>query len=146
MTAKYYIEKYPGLIQKAAKIISAMDSECQKHGKIFDKLAEIFAEFPYEVQIECVWILTNMMKQIWNKFQTMSLYEKSKNRLAFRKEFDKTLLELCESRHIEKALITHMTCALSAVWKNINRNIKEQYCRIKFYNSDLVKFSAKFTK
>ena len=143
--SQYYIKKYPELCSLAAKLISAMESECNREGKIFDKLAEIFAEYPESVQNECVNILKVAMKSIWNGFQKKSLEQRNKMRENFQKNIETQLYEMSENAHLEKVLITHMACALSAVWTSIERDLITQNERIKFYNSNLVKFSKKLT-
>ena len=145
MSSQYYIKKYPELCSLAAKLISAMESECNREGKIFDKLAEIFAEYPEDVQNECINVLKIAMKSIWNDFHKKSLEQKNKICENFQKEVKAKLLEMCEDVHLEKEVVTHMLCALSAVWKSISRDLVTQNERIKFYNSDLVKFSKKLT-
>lgn len=145
MTAKYYQEKYPNLILSAAKIISAMESECKYRGKIFDKLAEIFSEYPDTVQNECVAILIFVMKRIWNKFHRKSLEQRNKERQTFQDTTETEFLRMCEDAHLDKPLVTHMLCAITAVWKSIVLDLINKSERIKFYNSNLKKFSKKLT-
>ena len=75
MTAKYYKEKYPLLIIQASKIISAMESECQKtQGKIFDKLAEMLSERPFGMQNECAALLNLAMIKLWKFNLSINIY------------------------------------------------------------------------
>lgn len=145
MTAKYYTEKYPGLVRHSAKIVSAMENECQIRGKIFDKLAEIFAEYPETTQLECASVLTCAMQRIWNKFMSKSVSNRNQIRVQFKKENEEELLRQCNELKLDEVLITHMSCALRAVWRNIEIHLKDYDCRKKFYNSNLEKYSRRFT-
>ena len=145
MSSQYYTKKYPELCPLAAKLISVMESECNRDGKIFDKLAEIIAEYPESVQNNCINILKVAMHSIWNGFRKKSLEQKNKIRENFQKDVEAKLFEMSEEAHLDRVLVTHMTCALSAVWKSIGRDLVTQNEHIKFYNSNLVKFSKKLT-
>lgn len=145
MTAKYYMEKYPGLIRQAAKIVSAIEGECRTRGKIFDKLAEIFAEYPQGRQTECAAVLTYVMKRIYNQFMSKSLREQDRIRPEFKKENERAFLRQCSELQLDEVLVTHMGCAIRAIWRNIELDLKEQHCRTKFYNSSLEKYSRRFT-
>lgn len=144
MTAKYYKEKYPLLIIQASKIISAMESECQKtQGKIFDKLAEMLSERPFGMQNECAALLNLAMIEVW-KFNSKSLIYKNKERVSFKKELEAYFRNHCaEAKIDDNVLIEHMWCALRAVWRNIEKDINEQNMRISFYDTKLTKYSKK---
>ena len=146
MTAKYYTEKYPNLLPFAAKIISAMEGECETTGKIFDKLSEISSEYSQETQATCASILLWTMKRIYNGFVPKSIIQKNQIRPQFKKELQKELISKCKESNLDDTLKTHMGCALRAVWRNIERRHTEIHKKMTFYNSDLEKFSRKYIK
>ena len=145
MTAKEYHKKYfPNLLDHAAKMISAMESECKTSGKIFDKLAEIFSEYGYATQNECVAILNIAMIRIW-RFKAKSLVKKNKEREQFKKDVERQFHKICSDARIDDVLTNHMHCALRAVWRNVELELTEQHKRIDFYESKLEKHSRRFT-
>lgn len=145
MTAKYYTEKYPWLCKHAAKMVSAMESECQTRGKIFDKLAEIFAEYSECTQLECAAVLTCAMQRIYNGFMNKSTQKRNQLRSEFKKEFFEKFFKQCKEARLDEVLVTHMACALRAVWRNIELHLADYNCRAEFYNTNLKKFSRRFT-
>ena len=146
MTAKYYTEKYPELLPFAAKIISAMEGECETTGKIFDKLSEIFAEYSQETQATCASILLWTMKRIYNGFFPKSMIQRDKVRPQFKKELQNKLLRKCDESGLDRTLKDHMSCALGAVWRDVERRHTALHQKIIFYNTDLEKFSRKYIK
>ena len=146
MKAKEYHKKYfPNLLEHAAKMISAMESECypEKYGnKIFDSTAEIFSKFSYGDQNIATAILNIAMERIWT-FNAKSLEQRNKEHGTFFLNVEKMFFKSCEDERLDPLLIDSMRGILRTVWKEVGRQLEEQNRRVTLYKTLLDRNSKK---
>lgn len=145
MKQKELMKKYPLLIPAGAKILCAMESECETDGKIFDKLGEIFAEYPAETQEHCAELLLKVMQQICG-YNSKSLDRRNSTRDTFNHHIRQYVSAVCHEKNLDSTLEGHMLCAVAAVMRSVNRRLTLENKHWSFYASNLSKNSTYFLK